>query len=125
MSLGFQPRQEAQKGDGMRSVCENIAALDAINGEHMEAGGREVIAVIDQVSIGTQRRVSLPKTHTVLGLNPAISPFSFPNPNGLNMAVVEQSCGVRLPAVVEIERFTRFVKRTNVVLDVRVALSPS
>ena len=38
--------------------------------------------------------------------------------------VVEQRGGVRLPAVVEVERFTGLVERTNIALDVGVALGP-
>ena len=108
----------------MGSVRENVAAFDAIDGEHVEAGGCKVVAVIDQVPIGAQCGVSLPKPHPVLGLDPAIGPFSLPNTNGLNVTVVEQRGGVRLPAVIEVERFTGLVKRANVVLDVGIALRP-
>ena len=52
----------------MRSVRENIAAFDAIDGEHVEAGGREVVAVIDQVPIGAQWRPSGPGSITYLPL---------------------------------------------------------
>ena len=108
----------------MGLVREDVAAFDAIDGEHVEAGGCKIVAVIDQVPIGAQCGVSLPKPHPVLGLNPAIGPFSLANTNSFNVAVVEQRGGVRLPAVVEVERFTGLVKRANIVLDVGVALGP-
>ena len=107
----------------MKSVREDISAFDAIDGQHVEAGGRKIVAVIDEISIGAQGCISLPQSNAVLGLNSAISPLGLSNSNGFNVAVVEQGGGVRFPAVVEVERFTGLIKRANVVLDVGVAFS--
>ena len=107
--------------EGVKSVREDIAAFDAIDGQHVEAGGRKVVAVIDEISIGAQGGISLPQTNAVLGLNSAISTLGLSNSNGFHVAVVEQGGGVRFPAVVEVERLTGLVKRANVILDVGVA----
>ena len=56
-------KRGSAEDEGVKSVREDIAAFDAIDGEHVEAGGREVVAVIDQVPIGAQCGVSLPKPH--------------------------------------------------------------
>ena len=111
-------KRGSAEDEGVKSVREDIAAFDAIDGQHVEAGGRKVVAVIDEISIGAQGGISLPQTNAVLGLNSAISTLGLSNSNGFHVAVVEQGGGVRFPAVVEVERLTGLVKRANVVLDV-------
>lgn len=44
-------REREQRNDGEISVREDVAPFNPIYGEHVEAGGCEVVAVINQVPI--------------------------------------------------------------------------
>ena len=112
---------DAQPLRKVTSVRENIPTLDALCGQHVEAGVGKVIACTDVVSIQAPRGGSAPQANTTLGLNPTIGPLGLSCAHGLGVAVVEQRCRIRFPAVVEVVGLAPAIGSAGVT---RVAFGP-